>query len=603
MSAASIADYAMIGDRRTAALVSRAGSIDWLCVPRFDAPACFASLLGTEDNGFWRIAPKDGAKSVSRRYSRDTLVLETEFETEGGRVRLTDFMAIDSETPTVMRIVTGLSGTVTMRCDVAVRFDYGHLMPWLDISEDGTLSAVAGPHRVVLHGPAGLAAEDHTSAVEFDVAEGESTSFTLIYCRSFEDVPAAPDAAQALKRTTDFWREWAGRCTYDGPWRDQVVRSLITLKALTYAPTGGIVAAPTTSLPEKVGGTRNWDYRFCWLRDATFTLLSFIGAGYHEEAEDWRAWLVRAVAGDVSRMQPLYTILGENRVNEWEADWLEGFGGARPVRIGNSAFTQVQLDNYGEVLDALHHARRNDLKGTTRSWELQKALMAHLETVKDEPGCGIWEVRGESRHFTHSKVMVWVAFDRAISAVEEFGLDGPVEEWRRQRDALHDEICEKGFDPELDSFVESYGSKALDAACLLFPLVGFLPADDARMVGTVKAIEKHLMVDGLVRRYDTSQSSDGLPEGEGTFIACSFWLADNYVLQGRTEDAERLFSDLLGRCNDVGLLAEEWETDAGTLIGNFPQGLSHLALVGTALNLGREGGPAHERPAREKPRQ
>ncbi len=591
----AIEDYALIGDTLTSALVSREGSIDWMCLPQFDSPACFAALLGHEHNGRWKIAPADEKATSKRRYHDDTLVLETEFSTATGTVRLTDFMAVELGRSVVVRRVTGLSGEVDMRMDLTIRFDYGQRVPWVSRHDDGALLAVSGPHCLAFRSPVETHGEDHSTAADFTVREGETRSFTMSYGKSFQGVPQAIDPEAAFEKTTRFWSEWAAKCTYDGPWRNLVVRSLITLKALTFSPTGGIVGAPTTSLPEQWGGDRNWDYRFCWLRDATFTLLSLMGAGYRSEAQEWRKWLVRAIAGNAEQLQPLYTILGENRTLEWEADWLMGFGDARPVRIGNAAFSQLQLDSFGEILDALHHARKLDLARDHDAWELQKELLGYLEKIRDEKDSGIWEMRGPKRHFTHSKVMIWVAFDRAVSAVEDFDLDGPVDKWRRLRDDLHAEICEKGFDKDMGAFVQSYGSKELDASCLLIPIVGFLPPEDPRIVGTVEAIEKHLMRDGLVLRYRTSSGTDGLSGDEGVFLACSFWMVDNLVLLKRKDDAEKLFEHLMSLCNDVGLLSEEFDTNNGRQLGNFPQALSHLALINSALNLRDGHSPARTR--------
>lgn len=589
-----IEDYAVIGDSHSAALVGRDGSIDWLCLPRFDSPACFAALLGTAENGRWQIRPSVPVRKVERRYRGETLVLETDFICDSGRVRVTDFMPMEGPTSSVVRLVTGLSGRVPLRMELAIRFDYGRLVPWVS-RDDGSLLAVAGPHLLALRTPVPHHGEKLTTVAEVTLAEGETLPFCLTYGASFNPLPAEVDPEAALQRTEDFWRDWASQCDVQGPWREAVVRSLITLKAMTYAPSGGIVAALTTSLPEQPGGTRNWDYRCCWLRDATFTLLSLMAGGYREEAAAWRHWVVRAIAGKASQMQPLYSILGENRLDEWEVPWLDGFAGSRPVRIGNAAFGQLQLDTFGEVLDALHHARRNGIDPSEASWDLQKSLLEYLTGMLDQPDHGIWEVRGEPQHFTHSKVMSWVALDRAVSAVETFDLEGPAEHWRRLRDQLHREICAQAFDRERNAFVQAYGSKALDASSLLFPLVGFLPARDPRMLGTVEAIERELMVGGLVRRYDSADGHDGLPPGEGQFLACSFWLADNLVLQGRRAAGRRLFERLLSVRNDVGLLAEEYDVETGRQLGNFPQALSHLALVGTACSLSDRRGPAQER--------
>lgn len=590
-----IEDYALIGDSHSAALVGLNGSIDWLCLPRFDSPACFAALVGDSENGCWRLAPAGETFSSRRRYRPESLVLETEFETPEGKVRITDFMAVGNPDRHVVRLVTGLAGKVPMRMDLRIRFDYGQLVPWVSRGEDGALVAIAGPHRLVLRTPVEHRGEDFKTVSDFTISEGQTVPFQLAYGLSYAGPATGLDPFEALEKTDLHWREWAGMCDYDGPWRDAVIRSLITLKALTYAPTGGIIAAPTTSLPEYMGGNRNWDYRFCWLRDATFTLLSLMAAGHRAEAEHWRNWLVRAIAGKASQVQPLYTIIGEHRLDEWEVPWLDGFAGSRPVRVGNAASGHLQLDVFGEVLDALHHARRNDLAATEESWALQKALLEYLGKMKDMPDHGIWEVRAKEQHFTHSKVMMWVAFDRAVSAVEDFGLDGRVELWRSLREELHAEICEKAFDPEIGSFTRAYGSKDLDASALLIAPVGFLPATDPRVVGTVEAIQRHLVSDGLVRRYDTETSRDGLPPGEGVFLACTFWLADNLILQGRVEEGQEIFQRLLSIRNDVGLLSEEYDAQAEMQLGNFPQALSHLALVDTAYNLLDRKAPARER--------
>ena len=590
-----IDDYALIGDRRSAALIARDGGIEFLCLPRFDSAACMAAMLGSDENGIWRIRPQADDLEIARCYRKDTLILETTFTSASGKVMIVDFMPIGQAEPAVVRMVRGLAGSVRMRMDLIVRYDFGRLVPWVARDEDDALAIVAGPNLLLLRTPIAHRGEGLATVAEFEIREGECVPFSLTYGRSFDAHPKAFDVAAEEAETERYWRDWSGRCTYAGPWRDQVLRSLITLKALTYRPTGGVVAAATASLPELPGGTRNWDYRFCWLRDSTFTLLAFLTAGYAEEAEAWRAWVVRAVAGSAAQVQPLYNVLGENRVDELEVDWLEGFNGAKPVRIGNLAFAQPQFDAFGEILDVLHHARLSNLGATDASWGLQCALLEHLESVIDQPDHGIWETRGPPRHFTHSKVMMWVAFDRALHGVEQFGLKGPAQHWRSLRDRLHAEICAKAFDPELGAFVRAYEERALDAATLLIPLVGFLPAEDPRVLGTVKAIQERLMVGHLVRRYDTETVEDGMPPGEGLFLACSFWLADNLILQGRLDEGRALFERLLGTTNDVGLLAEEFDPVTGTQLGNFPQALSHLALVSTAYNLAGTNGPCHRR--------
>lgn len=594
----TIEDYAIIGDCHTACLVNKTGSIDWLCLPRFDSPACFAALLGEPENGHWRIAPREeSGVSISRRYRPDSLILETDFRTGQGTVRVTDFMLMGTPKPAIGRLVTGLSGSVPMCMKLTMRFDYGRLVPWVK-RDDGLLTAVAGPHLLTLRTPVAHHGEGLSTVADFTVSAGETIPFLLSYGISYEAQPDPGDIVNGLNHTEAYWLSWIQQCNYQGPWREAVIRSLITLKALTYAPTGGMVAALTTSVPERLGGERNWDYRCCWLRDATFTLLSFLAAGYRDEAEAWQKWLVRAIAGQTSQVQPLYTILGENRLDEWEASWLRGFADSRPVRIGNAAYSQLQLDVFGEVLDAFYHARRCGLAEEKETWMLEVALLKRLVELRDEPDRGIWEMRAESRHFTHSKVMTWVAFDRAISAIEHFGLPGPVEDWRRLRDALHQEICENAFNPKLGSFVQAYGESELDASSLLLPLVGFLPPDDPRMIGTVDAIQRNLISDGFVRRYDTAAVGDGVKGSEGVFLICSFWLADNLILQGRRDEGQRLFERLLELRNDVGLLAEEYDPKAQSQLGNFPQALSHLSLVTTAYNLQARDGPAHERSKR-----
>jgi GH15 family glucan-1,4-alpha-glucosidase len=591
-----IEEYALIGDCETAALVGRDGSINWLCFPRFDAGACFAALLGSEENGRWSLAPAGKIRHIRRRYQTDTLILETEFETDEGIVTLIDWMPPRqiSDAPHVMRMVVGKSGQVRMRLDLIVRFDYGWIVPWVEEIDDG-IRIAAGPDSLYFSTELPLQSENTGTVAEFTVAEGQRIPFTLTWASAFMDRPSGIDPEQSLRQTTAWWHEWTGRCTYEGEWQDMVVRSLITLKALTYAPTGGIVAAPTTSLPEKLGGERNWDYRYCWLRDATFTLYALIIGGYTEEASHWREWLVNAVAGRPETMHIMYGLAGERRLPELELEWLPGYKESQPVRIGNAAYDQHQLDVYGEVMDALHLARRTDLPISHDAWRVQKGIMRFLEKDWQEPDNGIWEMRGPKRHFTHSKVMAWVAADRAVKAVEEFGLEGPVEKWRLLRKKIHDEVCDQGFDSELNTFVQYYGAETVDASLLMIPLVGFLPADDPRMLGTVEAIEKELLEDGFVHRYDTDLEIDGLPPGEGTFLLCTFWLVDNYALQGRHDEARALFERLLDLCNDVGLLAEEYDPAAGHFLGNFPQAFSHIGLINSACNLSRADGPAVER--------
>ncbi|WP_296226415.1 glycoside hydrolase family 15 protein [Ralstonia sp. UBA689] len=598
-----IEDYALIGDCETAALVSRGGSIDWLCWPRFDSGACFAALLGTPDHGRWRIAPQRDARAVRRRYLPGTLVLETVFETDTGTVSLTDLMPVRlpgtpsarSDTSDLVRVVRGISGTVAMRMDLTLRFDYGTSVPWVSRvleapdspcdTPNCVLRAIAGPDMVTLRTPAPIRGEKLSTVADFSVAEGEAMPFVLTHSPSHLPLPAPIDALEAQADIEARWRAWTGRCQNVGKWTEAVERSLITLKALTYHRTGGVVAAPTTSLPEQLGGVRNWDYRYCWLRDATLTLLALMNAGYYDEARAWREWLERAVAGSPSQIQIMYGIAGERRLGEWTVPWLPGYEGAQPVRVGNAAAQQLQLDVYGELMDALYLARKGGLSGDETAWHLQIALMEHLETIWLMPDEGIWEVRGPARHFTHSKVMAWVAFDRAVKTVEQFGLEGPVERWRSVRDRIHAEVCAHGYNARRGCFVQSYGSEAMDAALLMLPLVGFLPASDPRIQGTVGAIEQDLLVNGLVRRYRTETAADGLPEGEGTFLPCSFWYVDNLVMQGRDSEALALFEKLLALRNDVGLLSEEYDPRAGRLVGNFPQAFSHIALVNSALAL------------------
>lgn len=590
-----IEDYALIGDCETAALVGRNGSIDWLCWPRFDSGACFAALLGSSKHGRWILAPTDAAR-VTRRYRRNTLILETEFETADGAATVTDFMPPRGSASDLVRLVVGRRGRVAMRTELILRFDYGSIVPWVSRLENGLLQAIAGPDMVVLKADVPLRGEDQKTVGEFMLGEGQTAAFVLTYAPSHGPIPTPTNPELALAETEAFWSEWSGRCTYSGEWRDDVMRSLITLKALTYAPTGGVVAAPTTSLPEWIGGRRNWDYRFCWLRDATLTLLALMDAGYFDEARAWRDWLLRAAAGNPSQIQIMYGLAGERRLPEWEVPWLPGYEGSLPVRVGNGAAGQLQLDVYGELMDALHQARCAGIAESKEGWMLQRALVEHLETVWREPDEGIWEVRGGRRHFTHSKVMAWVAVDRTIRSAQKFGFNGPIERWRGLRLQIHQEVCEHGFNPALGAFVQSYDSNALDASLLLLPLVGFLPPDDPRVRGTVSAIERELTTDGFVSRYKTGQAKDGLPPGEGAFLACSFWLVDNMLLQGRAEEARSRFAHLLALRNDVGLLAEEYDPHAKRQLGNFPQAFSHLALLGTALNLARTGAkPAEQR--------
>ncbi|HVJ43990.1 MAG TPA: glycoside hydrolase family 15 protein [Dongiaceae bacterium] len=591
-----IEDYALIGDLHTAALVGKDGSIDWLCWPRFDSSACFAALLGNAEHGRWLIAPCAEPAEIKRHYVGPSLILETRFETAAGAVSVIDFMPLRNGLADIVRLVVGHSGTVEMRMDLVLRFDYGVTMPWVEQLEDGSgLTAIAGPHRVVLRSPVPTEGKDFHTLSRFQVAAGDRLAFTLTYNQSHLPAPEATDVEAALAATASFWDDWAGRSSYRGPWRDIVTRSLITLKALTYLPTGGIVAAPTTSLPERLGGIRNWDYRHCWIRDATLTLLALMHTGYYEEADAWRGWMLRAIAGDPGQIQIMYGIAGERWLPELELAWLPGYHDSSPVRIGNAAAEQRQLDIFGEMMDALYQGRQGKLAASDTAWALQRALIDHLEKIWQEPDDGIWESRGGRQHYTFSKMMVWVALDRAIRTAQEAKTTCPLDRWIAWRDRVHEEVCRRGFNAALNSFVRVYDTAELDAALLLLPLVGFLPAEDPRVVGTVDAIQRHLMRDGFVLRYHTKLGQDGLPPGEGVFLACSFWLADNLILQGKVQEARDLFERLLALCNDVGLLSEEYDPLAGRLLGNFPQAFSHIALINTALNLTRAIGPAKQR--------
>jgi GH15 family glucan-1,4-alpha-glucosidase len=591
-----IEDYALIGDCHTAALVGRDGSIDWLCFPHFDSGACFAALLGTPEHGRWLLAPRTEVRAVHRRYREGTLVLETEFETADGLIAVIDFMPGRGQAANVVRMVEGRRGTVPMHTELVLRSDYGAIEPWLQHTDSGVW-AIAGPDSFRLHTAIPLQRRDLTSVADFTVAAGQRQAFILGWNPSHEEVPAPIDPWAALRETEAWWQEWASRCAYQGPWREAVVRSLITLKALTYVPTGGMVAAATTSLPEQLGGVRNWDYRYCWLRDATFTLYALLNAGYREEARAWRRWLLRAAAGRPAATNIMYGLAGERRLPELELDWLPGYAGSRPVRIGNAASRQFQLDIYGEVLDAMYQSRRFGLEPEEAGWRLEQEFVRYVEEVFGNPDEGIWEVRGPRRHFTHSKVMAWVAVDRAVKSVEHFHVEGPLAQWRQLRATIHEQVCREGFDPALNSFVQSYGSKDLDASLLMIPLVGFLPASDPRVRGTVTAIERGLMRNGFVARYTTRPAVEGLPPGEGVFLACTFWLADNLVLIGRYEEARQTFERVLSLCNDVGLLSEEYDPQTRCLVGNFPQAFSHVGLVNTAMNLSPAvPGPAEQRP-------
>jgi len=583
--ASRIEDYAIIGDCETAALVGRDGAIDWLCWPRFDSPACFAALVGSNDNGRWLIAPVDRGARVLRRYREQTLILETEIESATGAATIIDFMPPRETASDVVRLVRGKRGRVAMRTELALRFDYGSLVPWITRLEDGAWRAVEGPDMAVLRTAAPLAVDRGNISGEFSVAAGETIPFVLTYGASHLPPPRRIDPLDALDDTEDYWRGWASRARPAGPWSEAVVRSLIALKACTYRPSGAIVAAPTTSLPERLGGTRNWDYRFCWLRDATFTLLTLMNAGFDEDARAWREWLLRTAAGDPSRLQIMYGLTGEHRLPEWEIPWLDGYENSKPVRAGNAAAQQLQIDVYGELMDALLHARHAKLGANEEGWDMQQGLLSHLENICEGADHGIWEVRGDQQRFTNSKVLAWVAFDRAVKTIEQFAMDGPLERWRAMREKIHEEVCRYGFNPAVGAFVQSYGSEHLDASALLIPLVGFLPASDPRVQSTVEAVKRHLLCDGLVMRYDTKLGMDGLPPGEGVFIACTLWLADNLILLGKRQEARKLFERVLSLRNDVGLLSEEYAVKDGRLVGNFPQALSHIALVNTAYML------------------
>jgi len=595
--AGRIEDYALIGDMQTAALVCKDGTVDWLCLPRFDSHAVFAGLLGTEEHGFWRLGPAHAAGSEPpvadrRRYRGDSLVLESEWDTPRGTVRVIDFMPPRDGAPQLVRIVEGVSGRVPVRSSLRMRFSYGWVVPWVHKVDSRTV-AVAGPDSVWLDTEVDTFGKDLTTYADFTVAPGERIAFTISWQPSHKEPPALPEPEAALEATEAFWREWVEHCTYHGPYRDAVVRSLITLKALTYAPTGGIVAAPTTSLPEDIGGVRNWDYRFTWLRDAAITLSSLLRTGYREEARAWREWLLRAVAGDPENLQIMYGIAGERELSEAELTWLPGYENSQPVRVGNGAAGQLQLDVYGEVTEALHLAHMTGLARNDYASILQLKLIRYLEEHWDEPDEGIWEVRGPRRHFVHSKVMAWVAVDRTVKLIESGDVDGPLDRWRDLRDEIHRDVCEKGYDAERNTFTQSYGSKELDASLLLIPQMGFLPPDDKRVIGTIEAIQRELSTsDGFVMRYPTAGEDagvDGLEGDEGAFLACSFWLADDLAMIGRVDEARRLFEKLLGLRNDLGLLAEEWDPHLQRQVGNFPQAFSHVPLIDTALRLTASG--------------
>ncbi len=589
-------DYGLIGDLNTAALVSRDGSIDWLCLPRFDSAACFAALLGTPANGRWLLAPAEPIRRATQRYRDNTLILETEFETDSGVVRLTDFMPPADDRHDIVRIVEGVRGRVPLRMELIVRFDYGESVPWVR-RHNGATHYIVGPNALLLHTDAAVEGRDLATCADLELSAGERREFILAWFPSHEEAPARIDSRAAFSNTERFWHDWSHRCTYQGQWRDAVVRSLITLKALTYLPTGGIVAAPTTSLPEHIGGVRNWDYRFCWLRDATFTLFSLMESGYREEASAFSDWLQRAVAGDPSQLQMLYGVAGERSLPELELSHLAGYENSRPVRIGNAAARQFQLDVYGEIIDATHFKRHLGLSTSDDAWHVQRHLINFVAQHWHEPDEGIWEIRGPRQHFTHSKVMAWVALDRGIKSLEQFQLDGELDRWREARDRVHQEVCTRGYDSSRGIFTQFYGSEQLDSSLLMLPLVGFLPIDDPRIVRTIEAIQRELTTDGLVQRYNTDEdaSVDGLPPGEGAFLPCSFWLVDCLALLGRRDEALALFERLLSLRSPLGLLSEEYDTGLRRLTGNFPQAFSHLALINSAQNLFASEHPAEER--------
>ncbi|HEY9437855.1 MAG TPA: glycoside hydrolase family 15 protein [Streptomyces sp.] len=595
--AGRIEDYALIGDMQTAALVCRDGTADWLCLPRFDSHAVFAGLMGTEEHGFWRLGPAraEGEEPLSadrRRYRGDSLILESEWDTPRGTVRVTDFMPPRDGAPQLIRIVEGVSGRVPVRSELRMRFSYGRVTPWVHKVDSRTV-AVAGPDSVWLDTDADTYGQNLTTYSDFTVAPGDRMAFTISWQPSHHEPPALPDPEGSLEATELFWREWVEQCTYHGPYREAVIRSLITLKALTYAPTGGIVAAPTTSLPEAIGGVRNWDYRYTWLRDAAITLSSLLRTGYREEARAWREWLLRAVAGDPENLQIMYGIAGERELGEAELDWLPGYENSRPVRVGNGAAGQLQLDVYGEVTEALHLAHMTGLTRNDYAMGLQLKLIEYLEKHWDEPDEGIWEVRGPRRHFVHSKVMAWVAVDRTIKLIRSGDIEGPLDRWLQLREDIHRTVCDRGFDKERNTFTQSYGSRELDASLLLIPQMGFLPPDDKRVIGTIEAIQRELSTpDGFVLRYPTAGDNagvDGLPGDEGAFVACSFWLADDLAMIGRVDEARQLFEKLLALRNDLGLLAEEWDPRLQRQVGNFPQAFSHVPLIDTALRLTASG--------------
>ncbi|AFM16563.1 glycosyl hydrolase, glucoamylase [Mycolicibacterium chubuense NBB4] len=584
MTAVPIEDYALLGDLQTAALVNRSGAVDWLCLPRFDSPACFAALLGGPGAGTWQLAPVSGEAATRRYYRDDSLILHTEWDTPSGSVRVIDFMPPRGVAADMVRIVEGVRGRVPMRMSLRLRFDYGSVVPWVRRRGE-ELAAIAGPDAVWLRTPVATSGKDLSTVAEFDVVAGQRVPFVLTYQLSHLPRPDPVDPERALADTERFWSRWIAHCDYDGRWQPEVRRSLMLLKALTYQPTGGILAAATTSLPEQLGGARNWDYRYCWLRDATFTLQALLGTGFVEEARAWREWLVRAVAGDPSKLQIMYGLDGRRRLPETTLPWLPGYEGSAPVRVGNAAAGQLQLDVWGEVLDGLHLARESGLHSEHTAWDVQRALLDYLEGHWDQPDKSLWEMRGDPQQYVHSKVMVWVGFDRAVRTVERHGLPGPRDRWARVRDEIHAEVCAKGFDAQRNTFTQTYGGRALDSALLLLPRVGFLPYDDPRVIGTVEAVQKDLGHDGLLLRYRPERSDDGLSGEEGVFLACSFWLADALAGIGRVDEAEDLFERLLGLRNDVGLLAEEYDPAAGRHVGNTPQAFSLVGLINTARQL------------------
>jgi GH15 family glucan-1,4-alpha-glucosidase len=587
--AARIEDYAVVGNCETMALVARNGSIDWLCLPRFDSAACFAALLGTGENGFWRISPKSKQAKITRHYREGTLILETLYKTRTGSVLVIDCMSRGEGKSNLFRRIRGLTGTLAMELELIVRFDYGISMPWVSRTDDDRIQFIVGPDRLLLQSGVEITNKDMRTTAAFKIAAGDEMDFALGWSQSFHPIPAPLEIGKIIDIEDKGWRDWSRRFEGLGEYTDIVRRSLITLKALTHFETGGIVAAATTSLPEKIGGPRNWDYRYCWLRDATLTLYALLESNFVEEANAWQQWLIRAIAGSPDQLQIMYGIAGERRLDEWNIPWLPGYENSSPVHVGNAAAGQIQLDIYGEVIAALYFGRTRGLPANETVWSLECALLAHLKQIWDQPDDGLWEVRSGRQQFTHSKVMAWVAVDRAIRSAEEFGLDAPLKEWREWRQEIHDQVCKKAFNRKMNSFVQHYGSKNLDAALLMIPLVGFLPANDPRVIGTIEAIERKLLRDGFVIRYDTGDVKDGLPEGEGAFLACSFWLVGAYVQLGRIEDARLLFWKLAGLANDVGLLSEEYDPVAKRLVGNFPQAFSHLGLIISAYTLAAAG--------------